>query len=157
MWKKNILFVASLFFLSFFLKGCFVLRIFDFGPSIDLGKHSWIIESFVLGDQTYISKDYGVMPTMRFDTTDFKVYGNTGCNVFFANYDWLNNDVIEMRGSGMTRKMCSKEALAFEQKLMEEFDGDFEVKEEEKKLILIRDGLIIHLEAQEGEKDGDKS
>lgn len=146
MWKKTFIFTL-LFFSSLFLKGCFVLRIFDFGPSVDLSKYSWEIKSFKLGEVTYLAKDYGVIPTMRFDVDELKMYGNTGCNAFFASYEWLNNSVIEMRGSGMTRKMCTKEAGVFEQKLMEEFDGDFEVKEEEKKLVLIRDNLIIYLEA----------
>lgn len=130
--------------------GCFFVNMFDFGPSIDLAKHNWKIVSFVLEDETYVAKDFEQTPSMRFDTEELKVYGNTGCNTFFANYVWLKDkdNVIEMRNSGMTRKMCaSQESMKFEQKLMEEFDGEFEVIEEENKLTLKKETLTINLEA----------
>lgn len=122
---------------------------FDFGPSINLAKHSnWKIASFVLVDERYEAKNLEQTPTMRFETEELKVYGNTGCNTFFANYVWLKDkdDTIEMRNSGMTRKMCaSKEAMKFEQKLMEEFDGEFQVIEEGENLILKKETLVINL------------
>lgn len=140
------------------LGGCFFANVFDFGPSINLAKHNWKISSFSLGGEIYVAKDFEQIPSMRFDTAELKVYGNTGCNTFFANYVWLKDksDVIEMRNSGMTRKMCaSPESMKFEQKLMEEFDGEFEVIEDGDKLTLKKETLTINLESMDapvGEK-----
>ncbi|MCE3046618.1 META domain-containing protein [Helicobacter kayseriensis] len=132
--------------IAILLNGCFFANIFDFGPKIDLGKNKWKISSFVLGDVKYEPKGYEEIPNMRFDTKELKLYGNTGCNAFFATYTWLNDQKIEMRNSGLTRKMCaSEDAMKFEQKLMEEFDGDFEVTEEKDDLILKREDLQITL------------
>lgn len=150
MFRKLSLFVSTLIF-PLFLSGCFVLNLFDFGPSIDLGKNQWRISSFSLDGVVYEDKNLEEIPTMRFDTQEMKVYGNTGCNTFFANYVWMSDKVIEMRGSGMTRKMCaSEDSMKFEQKLMEEFDGEFEITEvetttKEKNLVLKKDNLIINL------------
>lgn len=143
--KKGLFFIHA-FFILVFLNGCFFANIFDFGPKIDLGKNQWEIVSFTLGDKQYKPSDYEQVPSMRFDTTELKLYGNTGCNAFFASYVWINDQKIEMRNSGMTRKMCqSKESMQFEQKLMEEFDGEFEVVEEEHGLIIKKEGLKIVL------------
>lgn len=162
---RKLYFFVSALFLAMIFSGCFVLNLFDFGPSIDLGANQWRISSFSLDGVVYEDKDLEQVPTMRFDTKELKMYGNTGCNNFFANYLWMSDKVIEMRGSGMTRKMCASEkTMKFEQKLMEEFDGEFEVSEvetptKEKNLVLKKDNLIINLtpynpakpEAQEGE------
>lgn len=129
--------------------GCFFINMFDFGPSINLAKHNWRIASFNLGGELYQAKDFEQIPSLRFDTSELKVYGNTGCNTFFANYVWVKDkeNVIEMRNSGMTRKMCaSSEAMKFEQKLMEDFDGEFEVIEDKENLILKKETLLINLE-----------
>lgn len=164
MFRKLSFFISTLIFPLFF-SGCFVLNLFDFGPSIDLGKNQWRISSFSLDGVVYEGKNLEEIPTMRFDTQEMKMYGNTGCNTFFANYVWMSDKVIEMRGSGMTRKLCaSEDSMKFEQKLMEEFDGEFEISEveaptKEKNLVLKKDNLIINLTpynpanpAQEGEK-----
>lgn len=143
--KRGLFFIHA-FFILIFLNGCFFASIFDFGPKIDLGKNQWEITSFTLGDKQYKASDYEQIPSMRFDTAELKLYGNTGCNAFFANYVWINDQKIEMRNSGMTRKMCqSQEAMQFEQKLMEEFDGEFEVVEEKDKLIIQKENLKIVL------------
>ena len=149
MLRRSFLFFVTLG-LPLMFGGCFFVNMFDFGPSIDLAKHNWKIVSFVLGGEKYEAKDFEQTPSMRFDTEELKVYGNTGCNTFFATYVWLKDkdDTIEMRNSGMTRKLCaSPEAMKFEQKLMEEFDGEFIVIEEENKLTLKKETLIINLEA----------
>lgn len=145
MFRKALLFLSSLF-LPIVFSGCFVFNLLDFGPSIDLGKNQWRIGSFSLSGEVYEGKNLEQIPTMRFDTQEMKVYGNTGCNAFFANYIWMSDKVIEMRNSGMTRKMCaSKESMRFEQKLMEEFDGEFEITEDGKNLVLKKETLIINL------------
>lgn len=129
--------------------GCFFVNMFDFGPSIDLSKHNWRIVSFDLDGEIYQAKDFEQIPSMRFDTEELKLRGDTGCNIFFANYVWLKDkdNVIEMRNSGMTRKMCaSPEAMKFEQKLMEDFDGEFKVIEDKENLILKKETLTINLE-----------
>lgn len=141
--------------LPFILSGCFVVNLFDFGPSIDLGKNQWKISAFILEDEKYTPIDFEEVPYLRFDTVEFKVYGNTGCNTFFANYVWVNDKTIEMRNSGLTRRMCaSEEAMKFEQKLMEEFDGEFEVIEDKEKntLILKKPQLEIILEPLKAEE-----
>lgn len=148
---RKLSFFVSTLFLPLIFSGCFVLNLFDFGPSIDLGKNQWRISSFSLDGVVYEDKNLEQVPTMRFDTQELKVYGNTGCNTFFANYVWMSDKTIEMRGSGMTRKMCATEqTMKFEQKLMEEFDGEFEITEvetptKEKNLVLKKDNLIINL------------
>lgn len=143
---RKLFFFVSTLLLPLIFSGCFVLNLFDFGPSIDLGKNQWRISSFSLDGVVYEDKNLEQVPTMRFDIQDMKVYGNTGCNTFFANYIWMSDKVVEMRGSGMTRKMCaSKQTMKFEQKLMEEFDGEFEITEDGKNLVLKKDTLIINL------------
>ena len=145
MLRRFIFFVFSLFFPLVF-SGCFVFNLFDFGPNIDLGKNQWKIDSFTLTGEKYSSNGLEQTPSMRFDTKEFKLYGNTGCNTFFANYLWVTDKVIEMRNSGMTRKMCaSEESMKFEQKLMEEFDGEFEVIEDGVNLTLKKETLTINL------------
>lgn len=145
MLRKILLFISSLA-LPVVFSGCFVLNLFDFGPDVELGEHQWKIASFNLGGEIYESENLEQTPTMRFDTQELKLYGNTGCNTFFANYVWLSDKVIEMRNSGMTRKMCaSQESMKFEQKLMEEFDGEFEVVEDGKNVTLKKETLIINL------------
>lgn len=142
--KRLCLFSSTLVVLVF--NGCFFANIFDFGPEIDLGKNQWKISSFVLGGVSYYPGEYEEIPSMRFDIKELKLYGNTGCNAFFASYTWINDKKIEMRNSGLTRKICqSEEAMKFEQKLMEEFDGDFEVTEREEELILRKENLQITL------------
>ncbi|WP_051420685.1 META domain-containing protein [Helicobacter pametensis] len=138
-------FIFQFVFIALFLNGCFLANIFDLGPKIDLAKNNWKITSFTLGKETYTPNGYEEIPSLRFDTQELKLYGNTGCNAFFATYVWLDDQKLEMRNSGMTRKMCSEEAIRFEQKLMEEFDGDFEVHKEGKNLILKRENLQITL------------
>lgn len=143
---RRILFLIFSLVFPLVFSGCFVLNLFDFGPDIELGEHQWRIDSFVLTGELYESKNLDQIPTMRFDTEGLKVYGNTGCNTFFANYIWITDRIIEMRNSGMTRKMCaSDQAMKFEQKLMEEFDGEFEVVEEGKNVTLKKETLIINL------------
>lgn len=141
-------FLAHLLFVAFFLNGCFLLSVFDFGPKIDLAKNQWKIDSFMLGNVLYEPKEYDEVPNMRFDTKELKLYGNTGCNLFFASYVWVSDDKIEMRNSGMTRKMCQFEsAMQFELKLMEEFDGEFAVIKEGDEIKLKKENLLINLSA----------
>lgn len=143
--KKIFLFFQTLS-LSLVLTGCFFANIFDFGPEIDLNKNQWKIVSFSLDGILYEPRDFEETPSMRFDAKDLKLYGNTGCNSFFASYAWLDDKRLEMRGSGMTRKMCqSEELMKFEQKLMEEFDGEFEVIEKDQNLTFKKENLEIHL------------
>lgn len=146
MMLRKLIFVISSFAFPLVFSGCFVLNLFDFGPDIDLEKNQWKISSFTLTGESFESKNIEPTPFMRFDTKEFKVYGNTGCNTFFANYLWVTDKVIEMRNSGMTRKMCASEAsMKFEQKLMEEFDGEFEVIEDGANLTLKKETLTINL------------
>ena len=133
------------------LSGCFFANLFDFGPKIDLGKNQWKIVSFTLGGEAFIPSNFEDIPFMRFDTKELKIHGNTGCNRFFASYVWIDDKKIEIRRSGLTRKMCqSDESVRFEQKLMEEFDGGFEVIEGENTLMLKNENLQINLIAFEG-------
>lgn len=158
MFRKTVLCISTLF-LPLVFSGCFFVNMFDFGPSINLAKHNWKISSFVLVGEVFEAKNLEQIPTMRFDTEELKVYGNTGCNAFFANYVWLKDkdDTIEMRNSGMTRKMCaSKEAMKFEQKLMEEFDGEFQVIEEGENLILKKETLVINLTPYDPSQEGEE-
>lgn len=146
-------FLVHLVLVAFFLNGCFLFSVFDFGPKIDLAKSHWKIDSFMLGGVLYKPEEFDEVPNMRFDTTELKLYGNTGCNSFFASYVWVNDDKIEMRNSGMTRKICQFEnAMKFEQKLMEEFDGEFEVIKESNGIELKKENLIINLSPLEANK-----
>lgn len=139
-------FLVHLLFVAFFFNGCFLISIFDSGPKIDLAKSHWKIASFTLGGVLYKPEEYDEVPNMRFDTKELKLYGNTGCNSFFANYVWVNDDKIEMRNSGMTRKICQfEDAMKFEQKLMEEFDGELEVIKEGDEIKLKKENLTIDL------------
>lgn len=160
MMLRRLIFVISSLVFPLVFSGCFVLNLFDFGPNIDLGKNQWKISSFTLTGESFESKNIEPTPFMRFDTKEFKVYGNTGCNSFFANYLWITDKVIEMRNSGMTRKMCaSEDSMKFEQKLMEEFDGEFEVIEDGANLTLKKDTLTINLvplNPSEGDPKEDK-
>lgn len=160
MMLRRLIFVISSLVFPLVFSGCFVLNLFDFGPNIDLGKNQWKISSFTLTGESFESKNLELTPFMRFDTKEFKVYGNTGCNTFFANYLWVTDKVIEMRNSGMTRRMCASEnSMKFEQKLMEEFDGEFEVIEDGANLTLKKDTLTINLtplNPSEEDSKGDK-
>lgn len=143
---KKLYFLVHLFIMAFFLSGCFLANVFDFGPKVNLAKSQWKIDSFMLGGVMYKPEEYDEIPNMRFDTTELKLYGNTGCNSFFANYVWVDDEKIEMRNSGMTRKICQFEnAMRFEQKLMEEFDGELKVIEDGDKIYLKKDNLSIYL------------
>lgn len=143
---RKIGFLIHLLLMTIFLNGCFLLNVFDFGPKINLAKNQWKIASFTLGGSHYEPLEYDEIPSMRFDTAELKLYGNTGCNSFFASYVWVGDDKIEMRNSGMTRKMChSQVAMQFELKLMEEFDGEFKVTKEGDNLKLEKENLMINL------------
>lgn len=140
------LFYFYLLFVLFFLSGCFFKSLFDFGPKIDLNTNLWQIASFKLGDTMYKPEDYEQIPQIRFDTKELKLYGESGCNMFFASYSWINDEKIEMRHSGMTRKICqSADLMKFEEKLLEEFDGDFKVIKNKNQMILKKENLEILL------------
>lgn len=147
-------FLAHLLVVALCFNGCFLTSLFDFGPKIDLAKNPWKIDSFMLGGTLYKPEGYDDVPNMRFDTAELKLYGNTGCNSFFASYVWVDEKKIEMRNSGITRRICQSEnAMRFEQKLMEEFDGEFEVIEEGDEIRLRREELTINLSFLNETKD----
>ncbi|ANV98376.1 hypothetical protein BBW65_06010 [Helicobacter enhydrae] len=147
--SSKILRTLLMVFVIFVFSGCFVLNVFDTGPSINLGKNQWSIASFENDSVVYTPEDYDVVPDLRFDTQELKIYGNTGCNSFSATYSWVKDEkkekTIEIRDASLTRKLCSEEIMTFEQKLMEEFDGEFAINEDGDNMVLTKEQLTIHL------------
>ncbi|MCD0474571.1 META domain-containing protein [Flavobacterium sp. EDS] len=65
-----------------------------------------------------VGQDYG-RASIKFDPTEKKVSGNTGCNNFFGTYTLKGNDHIVFSGLGSTRMACIDEEVAkTEQKML---------------------------------------
>lgn len=78
-----------------------------------IGKNNWkliMLENVV--------QDYG-KASIKFDISEKKVNGNTGCNGFFGSYSLIGDDHIQFNTIGATMKAClDEEVNKMEQKVL---------------------------------------
>ncbi|WP_297192861.1 META domain-containing protein [uncultured Campylobacter sp.] len=67
------------------------------------------------------------------------------CNTIFGTFT-KNDKTIKLNFTASTKMMCEPELMKIEDKIMREFNGEFNFKEYGNKLILKRDSLSFELE-----------
>lgn len=139
------IFMSSLFL--FVLIGCATHT--NFAPPMEekssfLEGQNWKIEKIVLKGKELSIKTTEEVPNIHFEKDKF--YGYAGCNRFFGNYQ-NNNDVVQVDGAASTQMLCQPRVLMdFETALLTNFKGDFKLSNENGKIRLENQDLIIYLQ-----------
>lgn len=123
-----------LLILGLILVGCANIQNTD---DVLIENTSYKIESITLDDESMLKAPQNASIIFEND----KIYGNAGCNNYFASLEWIDNETIGISKGGSTKMMCVDEsANTFEYDYLLNLNGEFSVS---------KDGNIIEL-------DGDK-
>lgn len=118
--KKYIIFVLHVAFVSFYA-GC--AKINDKILQDSLSSQNWKIQYFNI-DGTTFSNQKGALIT--FDSLQHRIYGNTGCNNYGANFT-LTQNKISISKKTSTRKICDEEVMEYELPFLENLEDTFEI------------------------------
>lgn len=76
-----------------------------------------------------------------------QIYGNTGCNNYFSDFERVNSETIEIStNGGSTKMMCDKKANNFEHIFLQNLVGTFSIAENGNGIKLSSDKMQVLLE-----------
>lgn len=76
---------------------------------------------------------------------DSRIYGNTGCNNYFANFVQNNNASVMISTAGSTKMMCHGDVMKFEDIYLKNLEGMFSTIKDNKNIILENASMKIIL------------
>lgn len=130
--------------LGFILAGCASNATMATSQNTDskmIEQKTYKIESITL-------KDEGDMleapqnATMGFE--EDRIYGNAGCNNYFASIKWADDNTLEISQGGSTKMMCAdEEANSFEYNYLSNLNGTFSVSSDDNTITLDNDKLSV--------------
>ncbi|RDU64679.1 META domain-containing protein [Helicobacter sp. MIT 14-3879] len=83
-----------------------------------------------------------------------RIYGNAGCNRYFAGISWRDSNSIDISQAGSTKMMCSDdEANNFEYKYLKNLDGNFIITNNGNEILLSKENFIIALDINTQDKN----
>lgn len=82
-----------------------------------------------------------------FGVDGVRIYGNTGCNNYFTDFERVNSETIEIStNGGSTKMMCDKKANNFEHIFLQNLVGKFSVAESGDGITLTSDKMQVMLQ-----------
>ncbi|MDE6886018.1 MAG: META domain-containing protein [Helicobacteraceae bacterium] len=99
----------------------------------------------------YIVLDNEELKAPESATLGFKndrIYGNAGCNRYFAGIKWLDDKTLEISNAGSTKMLChDEEANSFEYQYLLNLGDKFNIVYDEQTITLINDKISIVLDS----------
>lgn len=82
-----------------------------------------------------------------FNLENDRIYGNAGCNNYFTNFSWVDDNIIEISANGgATRMMCKENENEFERMFLHNLRGKFNVTSAKNSVVLDNGSFSITLE-----------
>lgn len=82
-----------------------------------------------------------------FNIENDRIYGNAGCNNYFTDFAWVDDNIIEIStNGGATRMMCAESENEFERMFLHNLRGKFNVTSAKNSVVLDNGSFSIALE-----------
>ena len=82
-----------------------------------------------------------------FNIENDRIYGNAGCNNYFTDFVWVDDNIIEIgTNGGATRMMCAESENEFERMFLHNLRGKFNVTSAKNSVVLDNGSFSIALE-----------
>lgn len=82
-----------------------------------------------------------------FNIDNERIYGNAGCNNYFTDFAWVDDNIVEIGGGGgATKMMCAESENEFERMFLHNLRGKFNVTSAKNSVVLDNGSFSITLE-----------